>query len=139
MKTGSEDPYANNQEVNFQGTVMYYNNEYKTPKDRISDSFREKLLNEEPDSSEVMNYITRFGNGEKADCTCRSTANSSYKAARSELHPLAMVYSAQQSFDGLYCDDEAMQKGTLFSSLYFPFEAYCCGGSVQFRNGGCIK
>ncbi len=139
MKIGSKDPYVNNQEVHFQGTVMYFNNEYKTPKDRISDSLRERLLEEEMDSSEVMNYITHLNNGEKNDCTCKDTANRSYKTTRSELHPLAMIYSAQQGFDALYCDDEALQKGSLFSSLYFPFEANCCGGTMMFGNGGCRK
>lgn len=116
---------------------MYFENEYKTPKDRISDSFRDKLFEENNDASEVLSYITQNRYEEKPGCKCNDTARSNNGANHSR--PLAMVYSPRHSFDSLYCDDEALQKGSLFSDLYFPFEAYCCGGFKPYGNGGCLR
>ena len=37
-------------------------------------------------------------------------------------YPLAMVYAPYQSFRGIYKCCEALERGTLFSELYLPFE-----------------
>ncbi len=37
--------------------------------------------------------------------------------------PLAMVYAPYQHFRKLYPAPEALSKGTLFTELYYPFEA----------------
>lgn len=42
-------------------------------------------------------------------------------------HPLAMVYSPLQYFNGLFGEDVALSKGTIFSNLYLPFEGEECG------------
>lgn len=101
---------------------MYFNNDYKTPKDRISDELRKKLLNEEYNYSETINI---FSDKNLKD----SMSNAS----------LAMIYAKTQTFDDLYDDSEALSKGTLFSSLYFPFEAYCCGRKMPLTKGGFGK
>ena len=41
-------------------------------------------------------------------------------------HPLAMVYSPLQSFAGLYDEEKALSRGTLFTELDLPFEGYKC-------------
>ena len=46
-------------------------------------------------------------------------------------HPLAMVYSPLQEFRQLYEPEIALERGTLFAELDFPFE----GGKGQ--KGGC--
>jgi len=43
-------------------------------------------------------------------------------------HPLAMVYAPLQAFSGLYDEDTALSRGTLFSALDLPFEAHKCNG-----------
>ncbi len=40
--------------------------------------------------------------------------------------PLAMVYCPAQAFEGLYDEDVALSRGTLFSSLDLPFEGSKC-------------
>ena len=37
-------------------------------------------------------------------------------------YPLAMVYSPYQTFRNVYKCNDALEKGTLFSELYLPFE-----------------
>ncbi len=37
-------------------------------------------------------------------------------------YPLAMVYAPYQQFRGIYKCCEALERGTLFSELYLPFE-----------------
>ena len=37
--------------------------------------------------------------------------------------PLAMVYSPKQKWQNIYSPEEAMEHGTLFADLYFPWLA----------------
>ncbi|MBE6547827.1 MAG: spore coat associated protein CotJA [Ruminococcaceae bacterium] len=39
-----------------------------------------------------------------------------------------MVYAPLQAFSGLYDEDTALSRGTLFSALDLPFEAHKCNG-----------
>ena len=45
-------------------------------------------------------------------------------------HPLAMVYSPYNHWRNMFTPDVALEKGTMFAELYFPFEA-------DKRKGGC--
>ena len=42
-------------------------------------------------------------------------------------YPLAMLFSPLQCFSGLYDEDTALARGTLFSELDLPFEGQRCG------------
>lgn len=50
----------------------------------------------------------------------------------SEPSPLAMAYVPMQPFQNLYDMEKALQRGTLFSELDFPFEIGFCA-----RGCGC--
>jgi len=51
---------------------------------------------------------------------------------------LAMVYSPNQEWENIYDCAEALQNGTLFADLNFPWYASCCaGGAVNKNKGGC--
>lgn len=50
----------------------------------------------------------------------------------SDLMPaFAMVYSPQQSFRNIYCEEDALMRGTIFEELDKPFYGPACMG------GGC--
>ncbi len=126
-------------------------NDYKTPRDRVSGSFLEQLLREESENDARPTFLGM--NDYKTGCT-RSTETRGCKCNRSEVTrgttagcnvkngnrnigpSLAMVYSPFQEFTNMYCEEEALSKGTLFEDLYLPFEAYCCGKKDYGRFGG---
>lgn len=130
---------------------MTQNNDYKTPRDRIGRDFREKLFEMDED-----NCCARFSESDKcrqvsaceygAVDLCGNNRRTSFSRSKrnvffsegSEL-PLAMIYSPDDSFDNLYEQDEALEKGTLFADLFFPFEAYGCGAKRPLQNGGMKK
>ncbi len=131
---------------------MTSNNDYKTPKDRISTEFRNKLFAEED-----LPVGAFFGMGGYAPSHHRENLGTACRWEGSERSrpreacetkgrryaesgaPLAMVYSPFQKFEGLYTEEEALCKGSLFKGLYLPFEAYCCGRKEYGKMGGCKK
>lgn len=50
--------------------------------------------------------------------------------------PLAMIYAPESTFSNIYEECEAHARGTLFSDLYFPFEATC---AAFCQNGGMMR
>lgn len=106
---------------------MIQQNDYRTPRDRISGEFLQRILAE--DEREDYGTFTRTpvntvsrgaGSGDRGD-------KGSY--TRGNTYPsLAMVYSPFQEFENLYEPEEALTRGSLFVDLDLPFEAYtCCG------------
>ena len=93
---------------------MKQNNQYRTPLERISEEYRFTLSGVPviTPESDVPGEAGSFpGNV-----------------------PLAMVYAPESTFTDVYEEGEALEKGTLFSDLFFPFEA--CGKITQVWGGG---
>ena len=66
-------------------------------------------------------------------CSCRTD-----RAQACEFTSLAMVISPYQEFDSLFDSyEEALEKGTLFRTLYMPLEGKGPCGEKQM--GGCCK
>ena len=67
--------------------------------------------------------MTEFNNGEEAcflnDFLCQLNGGPSVFPART---PLAMAYVPYQEFEDLYDASAALENGTLFKNLNFPFE-----------------
>ena len=59
-----------------------------------------------------------------ADTSCVPTADDRMPA-------LAMVYAPQQSWQNIYCEEDALTRGTIFAELDKPFYGPGCTG------GGC--
>ena len=75
-----------------------------------------------------QNYPRRYNEAPpRHDCSGASTPTSSYTPS------LAMAYIAPQSFDDLFELPVALQKGTIFQALDFPFY----GG--KFRCASCCN
>lgn len=132
---------------------MTSNNDYKTPKDRISPELRNRLFNEEDNFPAGAFFemggcnSSRQRENQKTSCRCEETGRSTPRTncgtegrRFTEMSaPLAMVYSPLQRFEGVYSEEEALCKGSLFEGLYLPFEAYCCGKKDYGKMGGCKK
>lgn len=86
-------------------------NQYRTPRERIGDEL----------FGQMTGNIVRRG-----DSCPYSMVN---QVNEVDTRPLAMIYAPEQTFTDIYPDEEAFSKGSLFSDLYFPFEA--CGGGVR--------
>ncbi len=107
---------------------MIQQNDYKTPRDRISDDFLEKLLAEDETDMRGVCAIRHDVVRTEQRVGCKNDKGS---YTRGNTYPsLAMVYSPFQEFENLYEPEEALSKGTLFADLYLPFESYCCGGNT---------
>ena len=85
--------------------------------------------------------MTEFNNGEEAcflnDFLCQLNGGPSVFPART---PLAMAYVPSQEFEDLYDASAALENGTLFKILNFPFEqafgpqtAYAADGSSPWE------
>lgn len=78
-------------------------NDDMTPLDRV-------------DADDVLSVLNMCGNerpprpSDDAGCDINS-------------RPLAMVYSPKQKWQNIYSPEEAMEHGTLFADLYFPWLA----------------
>jgi|GEM_PF-2337783 len=90
---------------------MKQNNQYRTPRERISDDYREMLMG---------NFIQPQGNPASG---VQNTAGTTWPDGM----PLAMVYAPESTFTDIYDADEGLDKGTIFADLFFPFEATCGG------------
>ena len=109
---------------------MEYYNDNRTPRDRLNEDFIEKLLADD---------LPEFGCGcnqrENVGCpTCESTRTKNqggdcegYHPPHLNGNPLAMVYSPYQEWENLYEVESALQRGTIFKCLDFPFyKVRCC-------------
>ena len=96
----------------YKGSMKQFN-QYSTPRERITDEFRENLM--------------RIGQMPFSQTFSASEAPTGEK-------PLAMVYAPESTFTDIYDDAEGLSRGTIFSDLYFPFEA-ACKGSIASMGG----
>lgn len=105
---------------------MMQQNDYRTPRDRISGEFLQRIMEEETVDYETYMRTPTHTGARTADGQNRG-AKGSY--TRGNTYPsLAMVYSPFQEFENLYEPEEALTRGSLFVDLDLPFEAYtCCG------------
>lgn len=60
------------------------------------------------------------------ECVCGDYASNDFN------HSLAIVYSPEQQWQNLYCEEEGFMEGTLFKELNKPFYGPKCGGG-SFR------
>lgn len=87
--------------------------QYRIPSERVSDEYRASL---------------GVGFTKNGCCDCQDDTGSQAQMTEwPDDMPLAMVYSPQQTFTDIYEDAEGLSRGSLFSDLYFPFEAACRG------------
>lgn len=106
--------------------------DYKTPKERIGDDFRKSL---DASSSVFSQSKSNAHNGcdiQRSRCT-RSGRGTFPENVQKEPS-LAMIYSPCQAFEDIYDVCTALNSGTLFASLEFPFEAARC--ATCRRTGG---
>ncbi len=81
-------------------------NDNRTPRDRVSDEFRDSLMNCE----DMMS-----GHG--------------FDPGVVDALPLAMAYVPRQKWRNAYSPEEALSRGTLFAELDLPFyPPRICGG-----------
>ena len=69
------------------------------------------------DRKEEASMVASILNSVMPDCN-----GEAYNADNCNMPSLAMVYSPKQTWRNIYEPDEALNKGTLFSDLYFPLE-----------------
>lgn len=102
---------------------MYTEDDTMTPRDRISDEMLRRMLG-----------------GIPAEPERKAPESTAYPAAPHtgrptwglEGYPPASVYAPLQEFRSLYDEDTALQKGTMFAELFFPFM-----GQTVSKQGGC--
>lgn len=63
------------------------------------------------------------------DCNCRPKPSSPVKRDPLQGMPLAMAYVPWQDWKNVYCQEKALQRGTIFEELDLPFEG----------RGGCNR
>ena len=101
---------------------MYSIDDVRTPRDRVSDPFLRRLLEEEKNHTDAAPCArSRMDNGK----VCEGLSSDSYS--------LAMVYSPRQIWRGAYDPETALRRGTMFKELDKPLEVLtgkggdCCG------------
>ena len=99
----------------YKGSMKQFN-QYSTPRERITDEFRENLMR-----LGTMPFSPAFSVGDTP----------------MDERPLAMVYAPESTFTDVYDDAEGLSRGTIFSDLYFPFEAACRAANVT--SGGNVR
>ena len=122
------------------------NNEYKTPRERVSDEFRRAIDNDRTVfavfSGNSNKDYSPHGKSDRAGGgmykrTCEIHGRGSFPREVCDMPSLAMVYSPCQEFENIYDTETALERGTLFFDLEFPFEAAFCGSCMTpGRNGG---
>ncbi len=93
-------------------------NQYSTPRERVGADLRTIL------------EAQRF----PAYAAAPAKAATGGTAWDPDSFPLAMVYAPESTFSNIYGDEEGLDRGTIFSDLYFPFECSSCRG-----NGGASR
>lgn len=99
-------------------------NDFRTPRERVDDDMLRRMLG--GDMRQQKNHSNR-------PCDNSSEKRHSWGL---EDYPLAMVYSPIQNWRGLYDNETALRRGTLFKELDMPFL-----GSDGMKNGtgGCCR
>ncbi len=132
---------------------MEYRKNYNTPRERIDDDMLLRILNEEDVG--CCSYGDSNANARKrsSKVECGNAVRQSRNVSRQEVKPdgsskgeccddacakknclsgyhLAMSYTPDQEWQHLYCDEDAMSHGTIFTELYKPF-FHGCNGSCR--------
>jgi len=128
---------------------MEYRKYPSTPRERIDDDMLERILNEE--NTTCCSYGDRdYGSANSAASRCqvRSRVEARQEITRPSRpdnsqcdegcgknnclasYSLAMAYTPDQIWQNLYCEEDAMSHGTMFTELYKPFY-YGCGSSCR--------
>ena len=125
---------------------MEYRKFSNTPRERIDDDMLERILNEEDlpccSYGDSMRQAAKrngcgCGTGERrvmprqemippADDNEICPDGCGKKNCLSG-YPLAMAYTPDQIWQNLYCDEDALSHGTMFTELYKPFYHGCSG------------
>ncbi len=90
------------------------------------------------DELELIELLTRTCKNCRNGCQMQEKNNANCDSLSCELPafnnntPLAMVYCPDHSFDNMYDECTALERGTMFKGLDKPF----CGMSI---NGGLLK
>lgn len=129
---------------------MVYNNEYKTPRERVNDDLRAMTEND----MAVFDFISSNPLAKQENHGCcktneyqttrynkeentRMRGRGSFTNNVCSCPSLAMIYSPDQDFDDLFDIDLALAHGSLFKGLVFPLEASSCAcASPHMKNGG---
>ena len=128
---------------------MEYRKNYITPRERIDDDMLLRIMNEEEVSGCAYGEYGKTARRQtKVGCSCavphtpimprqennvgggNDSENCHEACAKKNClsgYPLAMSYTPDQEWQNLYCDDDAMSHGTIFTELYKPFYHGCCG------------
>ncbi len=106
--------------------------DYKTPKERIGDDFRKSLDDSTPVFSQSKNTVHNACDMQKSRCA--RCGRGTFPENVQKEPSLAMIYSPCQAFEDINDTCTALNSGTLFASLEFPFEAARC--ATCRRTGG---
>lgn len=127
---------------------MDYRKDMGTPRERVDDELLRRLLRETEETSADCGCSQSCSQGrgqnrnqstggerrsprESGGCGCINERALSY---RTQGLPLVMSYAPDQDFHELYEAEEALETGTLFKELDFPFYPVACGNG---RSCGC--
>lgn len=91
-------------------------NDNRTPRERIDDSFLRRMLGENRPESVLPQERERVT--ERGSLPCNPDANN----RRLMNFPLGMVYSPYQEWRNIYDTETALRQGTLFRELDMPWE-----------------
>lgn len=131
---------------------MDYRKDMGTPRERVDDELLRRLLREADEmSAECGCSPSRSQENGSSRCRDRSSSdgreqrnpresggcgciNERALSYRTQGLPLVMSYAPDQDFHELYEAEEALETGTLFKELNFPFYPVACGNG---RSCGC--
>lgn len=139
---------------------MEYNNDNRTPLDRIDEDFLDELFDSDferfsgmpsdPHSS-VRRGVYRVVNSEVRDetnngsacenCGCADSSPCGcgdcrdFKVPHLKGVPLSMVYSPYQEWENIYDPETALKRGTIFKCLDFPFMHAGCDCRSTNKHG----
>ena len=101
---------------------MYMEDDTMTPRDRISDNMLRRMLDDSQGNCPMCDERNRDAG--------RDRGRESWGLG--EGYPLSMVFAPIQAFRKLYDCEIALQKGTIFEELNFPFM-----GETVSKGGNC--
>ncbi len=144
---------------------MEYNNDNRTPLDRLTDDFLSELLDDNFDdhgenvfypgnvrraqkrnknSREYYRPVNSEVQTENGGCDCHDSVSEcgcgsceSFKSPHLHGVPLAMVYSPHQEWENIYDAEVGLERGTIFKCLDFPFMNAACDCASNVRSQGC--
>lgn len=104
-------------------------NDNRTPRERIDDSFLRRMLTE----NERGRSMPRGTEKEKGQLPCNPDERPVIENYRLMDFPLGMVYAPYQQWRNVYNEETALARGTLFGELDKPWEV----PAPTVGKGGC--